>query len=302
MKKAILLSLLTILSFLVDTKHSFADAWLQEKDHGLIINSVYLQQFDATNPHTGGTYQDQRITSLQYGIYGEYGLLKTLTVGLKAFAISNSYIQGNALLEKPTSQSVGLDFIEIFGRQKLFTNKSIAVSLVGFLQFPGLYDPNKAPQEFGPRVYQSGGKIEFGYNFGGDNENLQIYNANSNFFTASMGLRQLNGADYNLATFEATYGYFLDDSMLLLTRFQKYAYIFHDAAPVMYDGSKIKFDSLDIIGNPGLAKAMLSLAIRLEKYTILELGMYTGITSSLIHTDIKIDSMNGLFVSLWYQF
>ncbi len=276
-----------------------ADAWLQKNGRGVVIPYFGIANMSQTDSKTGGITNDY-ITQYQYGFYSEYGLHEKITIGGKFFLMQNVLVDNNYFFSRSIDANFGLDFAELFTRGELFSTEKSILSLVVLVKTPNFYT-SSLMHEFDKVNDAYEMRLEFGYNFGSVNKNLQVYNATGDFLTISFANRINRGYDFNENRFEFLYGCFLMPSLLLMLRFQKFVYLY-DKEIVFASGKGVNFEKMLFFNNAGFSKWTLSAASRLAKHTTLELGFYQSINDNFINTNPKNIYLYGFFVSLWLDF
>ncbi|MEN9781876.1 MAG: hypothetical protein RL208_26 [Pseudomonadota bacterium] len=277
----------------------FADAWLQKKGRGVAIPYFGIANMSQTDSKTGGI-TDNYITQYQYGFYSEYGLHEKVTVGGKFFLMQNVLVDSNYFFSRSIDANFGLDFAEFFTRGELFSTERAVISLVALVKTPNVYT-SSLMNEFDKMNDAYELRLEFGYNFGSANKNLQIYNATGDFINLSFANRINRGYDFNENRFEFLYGCFLAQSFLLMLRFQKFVYLY-DKEIIFASGRGVNFEKMLFVNNAGFSKWTISLASRVAKHTTLEWGFYQSLNDNFINTSAKNIHLYGFFASLWLDF
>lgn len=287
---------LLIIIFSLSIRSVFADAWTQKEGDLLLINAISLSEFNQTNYITGGI-TDNKVGGIQLNSYFEYGFLNNLTIGGKIsytslFQDANGSIGGKI---KYTSNS--FDGVEIFGRLKIFSYKNFIMSFVTGFKTKGYYKEDYHLREFGIPSVEQEQKIEIGYSFDNE-EHLQIYNAQRVFMTASLAYRKF----YSFADqirFEFILGVPINQTFLILSRFQKINYLFKEDP---YYGISMPSVFAFNAGFTSLVKAYVSLVTKIDDSNFIEIGYTNTIADKNLNSDLKNINFHSISISLWTYF
>lgn len=291
-----LILICTILLF--TTTKSYASAWTRGKNEALFIlestNSANKFEYIYNTPENGEKYFVKRETKL----YGEYGLLKNLTVGghFKLYAIKSD---DNGFFDKITDDK----FAEIFFITKLLSdkqNKKVFSFRTAYVK-PISYIKGKSDRL---NYAETREVLDLSFLFGLSNEEVIIspyYMSNGYFLNVEIGVRLLKNSFYDEFVFESTLGFKANQNSMMLLKYEfNYDYYQNTSFKKVGRVHSVKYGQ--VVG--GLRKnnnyflsdthhkVSLSSVIYFDDSFFLELGIHKSF-NAIINTE-------GFNVSLWF--
>lgn len=285
-----------LILYILISEFLYSDAFILKKNDLLVINSLFISRFNETDSKTGGSLENSKVGSFLSILYFEYGLLNRLTIGGKLTTREFFQDSNQDVFTKKTRSSSAVEGFETFGRFLFLDYKYFVFSFYSMIKFPGFYmHKGTLSYEFGSVAlfeYQSG--IELGFSMQ-RKRNVQVYNADSPFFTVGMYYRT-NINLWDEVRFLFTLGIPITNNLVLLLKFNKINYFFKNAnfntVYMMYfNGSAFS-----------IAEVYASILFKFKRNLAFEFGYKMSIHSKVLRTLLKRYYDNTFFTSVWLYF
>lgn len=244
-------------------------AWLQTRGTALIISSLINYSSDARFDAFGQRVSGVRYRKQEASIYSVYGVSNSVTLG----AQPSFYSLGGAGRNK----TLGLSYIELFARTKVWVGDFWIVSAQALVKFPGANSFDREPFiEAASRDME--GRILFGRN-----GSLLPHKLDLRYFTSiEAGFRRRDGNASDQLRADTTFG---------LNLSQDYQMILQSFNIAALGGKQVK-PATDY----DLYKAQISVVRKLPRAMSVQFGGFTEFAGR------NTGAGNALFLAVWSQF